>query len=100
MAKWNRFSARPQMSPQKFAIFSKKIVFGVDGANCPATLLTPPEAGLPSRKTEELVLAYFGTANWTQFCPGMTNGPLSRKPRGQEIIAGDQIGVFCGLKRA
>jgi hypothetical protein len=27
-------------------------------------LLTPPEAGLPGRKTRELVLAYFGTANW------------------------------------
>ena len=27
-------------------------------------MLTPPEAGLPGRKTRELVLAYFGTANW------------------------------------
>jgi hypothetical protein len=44
--------------------FCKKILFTVDGGVSAATLLTPPEAGLPGRKTRELVLAYFGTANW------------------------------------
>jgi hypothetical protein len=52
--------------------FSKKCFFTVDGQVCQATLLIPPEAGLPGRKTRELVLAYFGTANW--------NSILSRLP--------------------
>jgi len=33
----------------------------------------------------------------TQFCPGMMNGTPPRRA-GCEIIAGDQIGFFCGLK--
>ncbi len=42
----------------------KNSILAVDARFCLARLLTPPEAGLPGRKTRELVLAYFGTANW------------------------------------
>jgi hypothetical protein len=65
------FGARRQMcsrggarSAKKTQFSSKKCFLAVDGRIGPDTLLTPPEAGLPGRKTRELVLAYFGTANW------------------------------------
>jgi hypothetical protein len=49
----------------KIFVFSQKnSILPVDARFCLARLLTPPEAGLPGRKTRELVLAYFGTANW------------------------------------
>jgi hypothetical protein len=51
-------------SAKKTQFSSKKCFLAVDGRIGPDTLLTPPEAGLPGRKTRELVLAYFGTANW------------------------------------
>src|SRR5947207_7439297 len=67
MAKKNRFSAGPQMrsrsaagrGPKKACFSSKKCVLAVDGRTWPDTLLTLPEAGLPGRKTRELVLACF-----------------------------------------
>jgi hypothetical protein len=66
----NRFSPGNQMfrarlvrGGKKSSFFQKKSFFAVDGYFPMDTLLTPPEAGLRSRKTTELVLAYFGTAN-------------------------------------
>ena len=75
------------------AKFSKNRFFTVDARVCPATLLTPPEAGLPGRKTRELVLAYFGTANW--------NSILSRHDeRQRELSPEKKLGFFCGSKEA
>ena len=59
-----------------------------------ANLSIPLEAGTPLIK--EFVLRTFGTANWTQFCPGMILGNPSR---GQaEMVIGREIEFFCGLK--
>ena len=44
--------------------FSQKCTSRVDGPFSVAILLTPPEAGLPTRSRTGCVLAYFGTANW------------------------------------
>jgi hypothetical protein len=59
-----RSGRRQAATPKKCNFSSKKWLGAVDGRIGPYILLTPPEAGLPSRKTKELVLAYFGTANW------------------------------------
>jgi hypothetical protein len=40
-------------------------------------LLTPPDSGTPL--IQEFVLRTFGTANWTQFCPGMIIGNPPRR---------------------
>jgi len=50
---------------EKFSFFLKKTLFIVDGLSSMTKLLTPPEAGTPVvARRKELVLAYFGTANW------------------------------------
>jgi hypothetical protein len=50
---------------KKFHFFAKKSLLSVDALFSTATLLTPPEAGLPLvARRKELVLAFFGTANW------------------------------------
>lgn len=50
--------------------------------------MNPLHSGTPLIK--EFVLRTFGTANWTQFCPGMIIG--------NEIMIGHGIEFFCGLK--
>ena len=62
----------------------------VDGTSIWANLLIPLEAGTPLIK--EFVLRTFGTANWTQFCPGKRNGNV--------IFVGREIEFFCGLECA
>ncbi len=52
---------------------TKKIPkIGVDAAPTAFNFITPRKAGTPLIK--EFVLRTFGTANWTQFCPGMIFG--------------------------
>jgi hypothetical protein len=66
----------------------------IDGGLICANLSIPLEAGTALIK--EFVLRTFGTANWTQFCPGMI---LGNPPRGQaEMMIGREIEFFCGLK--
>jgi len=55
--KRNRFWPGSQMRAGERKISAEKCVFAVDGWIRLATLLTPPEAGLPYRKTRGLVLA-------------------------------------------
>jgi hypothetical protein len=50
---------------RNFHFFEKKSLFAVDGLFSMATLLTRLKRDSRSRKTKELVLAYFGTANWS-----------------------------------
>ena len=38
-------------------------------------VIYPAEGGTPLIR--EFVLRTFGTANWTQFCPGMINGNVN-----------------------
>jgi hypothetical protein len=57
-------NSRPPGRAENLRLSQKTSLLAVDGDFLLATLLTPPEAGLPGRKTRELVLAYFGTANW------------------------------------
>src|SRR4030081_2195746 len=81
------------------AISAKKCFLAVDARICPATLLTPPEAGLPGRKTRELVLAYFGTANWNSIL-SRHDGTAPRQRRGGcKIIAGEKLSFFVGRNR-
>src|SRR6202011_368432 len=80
---------------------SKKRFFAVDGRICPATLLTPPEAGLPGRKTRELVLAYFGTANWNSILSRFITPVVRQLPDEGGHRSGDKIGsFFCGPREA
>ena len=89
-------------NPRKF--MQKKCFFAVDAGTSRATLLTPPEAGLPGRKTRELVLAYFGTANWNSILSRHDERSARRESGGRAnqtgIIAGEKLGFFCGLKEA
>ena len=88
-----RFARTGGAKRKNGADFSKKCFSAVDGRSGPAKLLTPPEAGLPGRKTRELVLAYFGTANW--------NSILSRHDeRQRELSPEKKLGFFCGPKEA
>jgi hypothetical protein len=86
---------------KEFSFFPKKSLVAVDGVFSTATLLTPPEAGLPLvARRKELVLAYFGTANWNSIL-SRHDKTATRLRRGRcELSAGDQIGFFCGLEEA
>jgi hypothetical protein len=86
------------------ANFCKKMLFAVDAGASPATLLTPPEAGLPGRKTRELVLAYFGTANWNSILSRHDERSARRESGGgqtkRESSPEKKLGFFCGSKEA
>jgi hypothetical protein len=58
-------------------------------------LLTPPEAGLPGRKTRELVLAYFGTANWNSILSRFIRRSLGEGG----LKTGEEIGFFLWIER-
>jgi hypothetical protein len=55
--------------------FWEKSGLQVDVGNFRLNMLIPAEAGTPLIK--EFVLRTFGTANWTQFCPG-SDAPENR----------------------
>src|SRR5438094_10555487 len=55
-----------------------------------ALVFNPGEAGTPL--TKEFVLRTFGTANWTQFCPG------SDTRKAADRGSGDEVEFFCRLK--
>ena len=86
---------RPRELNNQRKFLQKKRFFTVDGPVCPARLLTPPEAGLPGRKTRELVLAFFGTANWNSILSRHDERSAPREGvDGQAIIAGEKLGFF------
>jgi hypothetical protein len=91
------FAVRPPAKGKKSSFFEKKSLSRVDDDFPLATLLTPPEAGPDD---VGVVLAYFGTANWNSILSRHDEGCRRESGGGPEIVAGDQIGFFCGLKRA
>src|SRR2546425_2006852 len=63
----------------------------VDAGSIWANLVTPLDSGTPLIK--EFVLRTFGTANWTQFCPGLMDpATAGNKTSGREVE------FFCGVK--
>ena len=91
--------ARPVTHPpskcKKVGSFPKNSLFTVDGDFSEATLLTPPEAGLPTAKAgRSYVLAYFGTANWRSILSRLIN------PATRDFESEDRVGFFCELKYA
>jgi hypothetical protein len=86
---------------EKILIFQKSSLFAVDGDFLLATLLTPPEAGLPCRKTRELVLAYFGTANWNSILSrhDERSRPKRKRRRQKRESSPERIEFFLWLGR-
>jgi hypothetical protein len=82
--------------------FAKNSLLPVDGLFPTATLLTPPEAGLPLvARRKELVLAFFWDCKLElNFVPAMMKRPPAQRVGRPQIIAGGQVGFFCGLEEA
>jgi hypothetical protein len=71
---------------EKSQIFEKKCVFRIDGWIGTATLLARLKRDSQVERRKELVLAYFGTANW--------NSILSRLGNGNVFESDGRIGFF------
>jgi hypothetical protein len=91
---WRLVAGGRPYRPLKTQFFSKKCFLAVDGRIWADTLLTPPEAGLPGRKTRELVLAYFGTANWNSILSRHDERWTRQWRGGCQIMAGEKLSFF------
>jgi len=94
------FGAGISGRPKKGAIFFKKMLLAVDARILAGYVADPPEAGLPGRKTRELVLACFWDCKLElNFVPG-DDRMAARQWRGREMIAGERLSFFCGPEEA
>jgi hypothetical protein len=85
----------PHSRERNLHFSGKKSLFAVDGHFWTATLLTPPEAGLPLvARRKELVLAYFGTANWNSILSRHDETATRQRRAGQELSPEIKLGFF------